>query len=587
MNANPLSLRSDPPRKTSPLQRASRGAILLLAASHFVPISLPAQDIPWGWQWPGQTEAHDPFAADFDGDGKADRCVVHRQAGQWHIIHSSGTDPQGIWWGWQWLGQSEAHQPFAADFDGDGKADRCVVQRETGQWHVIHSSGTDPQGIGWGWQWPGQTAAFTSLGADFDGDRKADRCIVNRQTGQWYIIHSSGTDAQNIGWGSVWPGQGAAHTPLAADFDGDGKADRCIVNRQTGQWYVIHSSGTDPQRIGWGSTWLGQTPSHIPFAADFDGDKKADRVLVEPRTGAWHILYSQNRPPSVDAGSPMTITLGEAARLAAVVSDDGRPNPPGVTSVEWSPLSGPGTVTFQNRLAAQTTAQFSQEGVYTLELIAHDGELRTSKTLTISVVPPPVSTPKKPVVSAGPDTSVVIPGSATLQGKLLSGVEPVTYQWSPKSGPGSVSFRPSGAAQCTATFSVEGVYVLTLKASNQDGSHSDDVTVNVRKNQAPIINAGPDKTLIFLPPPNKPPMTRLQGSVNDTTLPYGSLNLKWVPVSGPAVPIIASPGSATTDVTFPKIGTYRLKLTANDGNLEGTPDEVVITVNRNSIPTRR
>ena len=182
----------------------------------------------------------------------------------------------------------------------------------------------------------------------------------------------------------------------------------CIRDR----WYIIHSSGTDVQHIGWGSPWP-QTPSHIPFAADFDGDKKADRVLVEPRTGAWHIIYSMNNPPAVDAGSPMTITLGEVARLAGVVSDDGRPNPPGVTSVQWSQLSGPGTVTFQNRLAAQTTAQFSKEGVYTLELIAHDGELRTSKTLTITVVTPPVLPPKRPpVVSAGPDTSTVTPGTA-------------------------------------------------------------------------------------------------------------------------------------------------------------------------------
>ncbi|UCG63843.1 MAG: metallophosphoesterase, partial [Deltaproteobacteria bacterium] len=80
-----------------------------------------------------------------------------------------------------------------------------------------------------------------------------------------------------------------------------------------------------------------------------------------------------NQPPVVDAGPDQTIALTSSATLDGTVSDDGLPNPPGTVTMTWSQVSGPGTVTFADASAINTTASFSMEGTYFLRLTADDG----------------------------------------------------------------------------------------------------------------------------------------------------------------------------------------------------------------------
>jgi hypothetical protein len=92
-----------------------------------------------------------------------------------------------------------------------------------------------------------------------------------------------------------------------------------------------------------------------------------------------------NQAPSVNAGPDQTITLPSSANLDGTVSDDGLPNPPGAVTTTWSQVSGPGTVTFGNANAADTTASFGQTGNYVLRLTASDGALQSSNDIRIRV----------------------------------------------------------------------------------------------------------------------------------------------------------------------------------------------------------
>ena len=83
-----------------------------------------------------------------------------------------------------------------------------------------------------------------------------------------------------------------------------------------------------------------------------------------------------NQAPSVNAGTDQQITLPASANLDGTVSDDGNPNPPGQLTVTWTKQSGPGTVTFGNANAVDTTASFSVAGTYVLRLTANDSALR-------------------------------------------------------------------------------------------------------------------------------------------------------------------------------------------------------------------
>lgn len=95
-----------------------------------------------------------------------------------------------------------------------------------------------------------------------------------------------------------------------------------------------------------------------------------------------------NQAPQVNAGADAFITLpANVVALDGTVSDDGLPNPPGSLTTSWSVLSGPGSVTFGDASSVDTSAQFSAEGVYTLELSADDSVLQASDTVVVTVNP--------------------------------------------------------------------------------------------------------------------------------------------------------------------------------------------------------
>ena len=85
---------------------------------------------------------------------------------------------------------------------------------------------------------------------------------------------------------------------------------------------------------------------------------------------------------SVDAGADASIRSGASATLDATVTDDGRPTP---LTVAWSKVSGPGTATFGNATAIDTTATFSAPGDYVLRLTANDGWVKTFDEVTVTV----------------------------------------------------------------------------------------------------------------------------------------------------------------------------------------------------------
>jgi hypothetical protein len=85
------------------------------------------------------------------------------------------------------------------------------------------------------------------------------------------------------------------------------------------------------------------------------------------------------------ASTSTTSSTGATVSLDGSVSDDGYPNPPAATSVTWSRVSGPGTVTFGNPGAVDTTATFTVAGTYVLRLTATDGQATTADDVTVVV----------------------------------------------------------------------------------------------------------------------------------------------------------------------------------------------------------
>src|SRR2546427_611118 len=96
-----------------------------------------------------------------------------------------------------------------------------------------------------------------------------------------------------------------------------------------------------------------------------------------------------NQAPVVNAGADQVITLPSIANLTGAASDDGQPNPPGALTTTRSQVSGPGTVSFSNASALNSTATFSASGAYVLRLTASDGALAASDDVAVTVNPAP------------------------------------------------------------------------------------------------------------------------------------------------------------------------------------------------------
>ncbi len=110
-------------------------------------------------------------------------------------------------------------------------------------------------------------------------------------------------------------------------------------------------------------------------------------------TGApFNLVVDPNEAPDVNAGPDQSITLPAQATLDGTVTDDGLPNPPAAVTTTWSKTSGPGTVTFGNTSAVDTTATFSVSGSYVLRLTANDSAKTAYDEITVTVSPVPAAT---------------------------------------------------------------------------------------------------------------------------------------------------------------------------------------------------
>jgi hypothetical protein len=158
-------------------------------------------------------------------------------------------------------------------------------------------------------------------------------------------------------------------------------------------WSIQGQSGPDQQtpdlssvvqevvnRPGWSAgnplsimiTGTGERVAH-----SFDTNAGAPATL--------HLSYvevGQSRPV-VDAGPDQLVAIDEVAVLDGTVSDDGLPG--GGLTTQWSVISGPGSVTFADAAAVDTTATFSAVGSYALRLTADDGQLSAADELMVQV----------------------------------------------------------------------------------------------------------------------------------------------------------------------------------------------------------
>jgi uncharacterized repeat protein (TIGR01451 family) len=121
----------------------------------------------------------------------------------------------------------------------------------------------------------------------------------------------------------------------------------------------------------------------------------------------------------------------------------------------------------------------------------------------------------------------------------------------------------------TASLTSPGSSTIKAAASGTNSSVSLQVLAG---NQPPVVNAGSDQTVTF------PTDAVLNGNVSDDGLPAppAAFTTTWSMFSGPGNVTFGNANSLNTTASFSALGTYVLRLTANDSALSASDDLTVI-----------
>jgi len=197
---------------------------------------------------------------------------------------------------------------------------------------------------------------------------------------------------------------------LGAEVFGDkGQPTHFYPRRQRFLFRVVVPADWDKkQKVVWTLTSRGRTDQAKGWLQP-EGELSPD-VIVENMGGG--VPDPANKAPDVTVSPAQTIALSGAATLTATATDDGLPKPyrrapsnpdrdaqprrPIGVQLKWIQYRGPGKVTFTPDSSAvihgepitlTSKAMFSAPGTYVLRVTANDGQLFTSRDVTVTVKP--------------------------------------------------------------------------------------------------------------------------------------------------------------------------------------------------------
>ena len=354
-----------------------------------------------------------------------------------------------------------------------------------------------------------------------------------------------------------------------------------------GTWSTVFDSqivGAEWGRIGWTANVCGDASLTVSVASSTNGTtfgpaqvvtNGADPTVANGRflrivvnfkrsaSGESPILYDlsvgtsgftlpvvPNQGPTAFAGGDQTVTLPDAAKLKGTACDDGFPRGSSL-NLTWSKVDGPGEVAFTKPNSPVTDATFTLAGTYVLRLTASDSEHSASDDVTITVLPANAA----PIVNAGPNQTITLPNTASLNGTVADDGFPagatVSTFWSQLSGPGVVTFNEINNPVTRAIFSTPGTYVLRLTANDTHRLGTDDIQIVV--NASPALTGATLQLAAVAPGPyvTGTPQSVRATLRNSAGNPLANFGVEFT-VAGPN----ATTGSAVTNTSGIAIFTY-------------------------------
>lgn len=304
------------------------------------------------------------------------------------------------------------------------------------------------------------------------------------------------------------------------------------------------------------------------------------------------VTVADNDPPTADAGSDSTITLGDTA----VVDGSGSSDPDGdPLSFLWNFLSVPSGSSITDADLSSVVGQSTSfvpdlAGQYSLRLSVSDGFTSANDVVVVTVSGG--SSNNAPTADAGVDQQGSLGDTILLDGTGSSDPDgdPLLYAWSFVTQPTSSVLTDSditGAFSASASFQpdAEGIYVLGLGVYDGTDYGTDSVIIQIGStsgNNAPVADAGSDQTAQL------GSVVALDASAS-TDADGDPLSYLWsfdqLPTGSTLTDLdISQSGIATGSFTPDVTGTYVVTVGVTDGKDYDT-DSLQVTVSSTSSNT--